>query len=89
VPAATTIHFGGRSMDRWRRRRMVYRGKLLFFQKHYGVARSASLRILLATLTLGKLVLWSLAWPLPLWQQRSARELASNIDVLRLCVKLK
>jgi hypothetical protein len=89
VPAATTIHFGGRSMDRWRRRRMVYRGKLLFFHKHYGVARSASLRILLATLTLGKLVLWSLAWPLPLWQQRSARELASNIDVLRLCVKLK
>jgi GT2 family glycosyltransferase len=33
LPQSTTIHFGGRSMNRWGRRKMVYRGKMLFFQK--------------------------------------------------------
>jgi hypothetical protein len=89
VPAATTIHFGGRSMDRWRRRKMVYRGKMLFFQKHYGALRTAALRALLGTLTLAKLVVWTLAWPLPGWQERSKREIASNADVLRLCLRLE
>jgi GT2 family glycosyltransferase len=89
VPAATTIHFGGRSMDRWRRRKMVYRGKMLFFQKQYGAARTAALRALLATLTLGKLGVWLLAWPVPSQRERSARELASNVDVLRLCLTLE
>ena len=37
LPDATTIHYGGRSMDRWRRRKMVYRGKMLFYKKNYGI----------------------------------------------------
>ncbi len=89
VPAATTIHFGGRSMNRWRRRRMVYRGKMLFYQKHYGAARTAVLRALLGALTLGKLVVWSVAWPVPSTRERAAREMASNVAVLRLCLKLE
>ncbi len=47
LPHATTIHFGGRSMDRWRRRRMVYRGKMLFFKKNYDPLRHYALRAML------------------------------------------
>jgi GT2 family glycosyltransferase len=85
IPSATTIHFGGRSLDRWRRRRMVYRGKLLFFRKNYGEGRTGALRALLAGLTAAKLIVWCAAWPLPRLKARAARELASNVDVLRLC----
>ena len=88
VPEATTVHFGGRSMDRWRRRRMVYRGKMLFFKKHYGPMRQYALRAMLAALSVAKVGVWALAWPVPAWTDRARRELASNADVLRLCVKL-
>ena len=43
-PASSIIHFGGRSMDRWKRRKMVYRGKMLFYQKNYGFLRTFLLR---------------------------------------------
>ncbi len=88
VPAATTIHFGGRSMDRWRRRKMVYRGKMLFYRKNYGRAREYLLRAMLGTLTIGKVALWGIAWPVPSVRERAAKELASNFEVLRLCLKL-
>jgi hypothetical protein len=89
VPDATTIHFGGRSMDRWRRRRMVYRGKMLFYRKNYGRAREYTLRSMLAALTMGKVALWAAAWPLPPARERAAKELQSNADVLRLCLRLE
>ncbi len=89
VPDATTIHFGGRSMDRWRRRKMVYRGKMLFFQKNYGVVKQLLLRTMLGGLTVLKVVVWSLAWAAPIWRERARRELTSNAEVLRLCVRLK
>jgi GT2 family glycosyltransferase len=88
LPEVTTIHFGGRSMDRWRRRRMVYRGKLLFFKKHYSRLRLHALRAMLGGLTVAKVGVWALAWPLPGLTERARRELKSNADVLRLCVKL-
>lgn len=89
VPDATTVHFGGRSLDRWRRRRLVYRGKMLFFQKNYGTVRTAALRALLAMLTSAKLALWAAVWPFPRYTVRARRELASNIDVFHLCLKLE
>lgn len=89
LPHATTIHFGGRSMDRWRRRKMVYRGKMLFYRKNYGPARERLLRGMLAALTLAKVAAWSVAWPFPSQRQRAGRELASNAEVLRLCLKLQ
>lgn len=89
VPASTTIHFGGRSLDRWRRRRMVYRGKMLFFRKNYGPVRAYALRAMLGGLTAVKLAAWSLAWPVPRARARAARELQSNLDVLRLCARLE
>lgn len=89
LPDATTLHFGGRSMDRWRRRRMVYRGKMLFYRKNYGAPREYALRALLGALTVAKVGAWSLAWPVPSLRAQAARELRSNADVLKLCVRLE
>jgi len=88
VPDATTVHFGGRSMNRWSRRRMVYRGHMLFSAKHYGKVKTLVLRVLLGLLTIGKLVVWQAAFLIPKWRQRASREVASNVDVLELCRRL-
>ena len=88
LPDVKTIHFGGRSLDRWRRRKMVYRGKMLFYRKNYGPLREYLLRVLFGTLTVAKVGAWSLAWPIPSLKERATRELRSNADVLRLCLKL-
>lgn len=89
LPQVTTVHFGGRSMDRWRRRRMVYRGKMLFFKKNYGAVREYLLRAMLGGLTVAKLGAWACAWPVPSMQKRAGLELSSNVDVLRLCLRLQ
>jgi N-acetylglucosaminyl-diphospho-decaprenol L-rhamnosyltransferase len=88
LPGATTVHFGGRSLDRWRRRKMVYRGKMLFFQKNYGPLRSGMLRIMLALLSFFKLMAWGLAYLLPKWRGQVPKELQSNVDIIKLCWKL-
>jgi hypothetical protein len=88
VPDVTTIHFGGRSMDRWRRRKMVYRGKMLFYKKNYGPVRTASLRMMLGALSVGKMAIWVAGLALPKWRLRAQRELRSNVDVVKLCVRL-
>ncbi len=89
LPQATTIHFGGRSLDRWRRRRMVYRGKMLFFKKNYDSLRHYALRAMLGVLTTAKVGAWALAWPVPAFRERARREVRSNADVLRLCLRLE
>lgn len=88
LPNVTTIHYGGRSMNRWRRRKMVYRGKMLFFQKNYGSLQSGILRVLLASSSLLKLVVWGMAFLLPQSRERAQQEIQSNIDVVKLCWKL-
>jgi GT2 family glycosyltransferase len=85
LPNVTTIHYGGRSMNRWRRRKMVYRGKMLFFQKNYGALRAGLLRLLLGSLSLLKLVVWGIAFVLPQWRERARQEVQSNFDVVKLC----
>jgi GT2 family glycosyltransferase len=89
LPSATTVHYGGRSMDRWRRRKMVYRGKMLFYQKNYHPLRTIVLRAMFAGLSVMKMVGWLLAYILPRWRERSKLELRSNLDVLRLCWSLE
>jgi len=37
---------------------MVYRGKMLFFAKHYGPRRTWALRAMLAVITTAKMVVW-------------------------------
>jgi hypothetical protein len=89
LPDAAIIHFGGRSMDRWRRRKMVYRGKMLFYRKNYGTLKELGLRGLLFALTVGKTAAWVLVGALPAARERARTELRSNADVLRLCFRLE
>ncbi|MEZ4867724.1 MAG: glycosyltransferase family 2 protein [Caldilineaceae bacterium] len=88
LPTAYTIHYGGRSMNRWSRRKMVYRGKLLFYRKNYDALRTTALRALFGGLSLLKMVPWTIAWALPSWRERAKKELHSNIDVVRICLNL-
>ncbi|MEI9813686.1 MAG: glycosyltransferase family 2 protein [Acidobacteriota bacterium] len=88
LPNVTTIHFGGRSMDRWKRRKMVYRGKMLFFRKNYGPVQTALLRLMLGVLSVAKMMVWVVAYPFPKWRVRAERELRSNMDVVKLCLRL-
>ena len=85
LPSANTIHYGGRSMDRWRRRKMVYRGKMIFYKKNYGILRSGIIRLMLAGLSILKLVGWLIVYPLPRQRERARLELQSNRDVISLC----
>ena len=88
LPHATTIHFGGRSMERWPRRKMVYRGKMMFYQKNYGPVRTYALRIMLGVLSAAKLIPWGVALMLPGKREQAKGELGSNVEVLKLCWKL-
>jgi N-acetylglucosaminyl-diphospho-decaprenol L-rhamnosyltransferase len=89
LPEAKIIHYGGRSMDRWPRRKMVYRGKMLFYQKNYGAFQSFLLRIMLAILSLLKVIVWSFVFLIPSMRDQAKKELRSNIEVIQLCINLK
>jgi N-acetylglucosaminyl-diphospho-decaprenol L-rhamnosyltransferase len=89
LPEVTTIHYGGRSMNRWSRRKMVYRGKMLFYQKHYGFLQTLFLRLLLGILSLAKSVVWAVMLILPQKQDLARKELRSNFDVIGFCFTLK
>ncbi len=88
-PASAIIHFGGRSMDRWKRRKMVYRGKMLFYQKNYGFLRTFLLRLLLLVMSTLKLLVWLVGYLLPGRREQAKKELRSNRDVMALCLNLK
>lgn len=85
LPLDTIIHYGGRSMNRWSRRKMVYRGKLLFYQKHYGPIHTGALRALFGGLSLAKLLFWLFATVAPARRSQAQKEILSNIDVVKLC----
>ena len=89
LPQATTIHFGGRSMERWPRRKMVYRGKMLFYQKNYGPIRTYALRIMLGVLSLAKVAFWGVRVLFPSERRQAGREIDSNREVIMICWSLK
>jgi GT2 family glycosyltransferase len=89
LPNVTTVHYGGRSMDRWRRRKMVYRGKLLFYQKNYGAFRTGLLRMMFVFLSLAKLLVWGIVSFLPNRRDQAKKEFSSNLEVIKLSWKLE
>jgi GT2 family glycosyltransferase len=88
-PGVNTIHFGGRSMDRWRRRKMVYRGKMLFYKKNYGPLRTGILQVMLFILSMAKIFFWGVFIFFPHTRERAQNELSSNFEVIKLCCSLK
>ncbi|MCL4500161.1 MAG: glycosyltransferase family 2 protein [Chloroflexi bacterium] len=87
LPEVKTIHFGGKSLTPWRRRRLVYRGYLLFFAKHRGQVQNLTLRGLFALASLTKLAAWSAAFAAPGWQQRARKELGSNKRIFVMSIR--
>lgn len=88
LPGVETIHFGGRSLTPWRRRRLLYRGKLLFFRKHYGSVQTTILRLMFAVTGSFKVVAWTVMQLMPGWRGRARHERASHLEILRLCMRL-
>jgi len=88
LPQVSTIHFGGRSMNRWSRRKMVNRGKIRFFQKNYNLGPTFALRIMLFLFSFIKFLIWSFSLLFPKYRQRSINELRSNLEVMGLCLSL-
>ena len=89
LPNSSIVHFGGRSMDRWKRRKMVYRGKMMFYQKNYGLVSAFFLRVLFFLMSLVKLLVWVAGLVIPSKNDQAKKELRSNIDVMALCLNLK
>ena len=89
LPLSTIIHFGGRSMDRWKRRKMVYRGKMLFYKKNYGFLSTLALRALFFMMSFFKLLVWCVGFFVPSRNDQAKKELRSNVDVMALCLNLK
>ena len=82
-----TTHFGGKSLNAWRRRRLVYRGFLLFFRNHRGTLQLLLLRLMFIAACLLKLPFWAAAWLVPKWKERARVEWQSNLAILQMCVK--
>jgi GT2 family glycosyltransferase len=87
LPELETIHFGGKSLNPWRRRRLVYRGFLLYFHKHKGRLQTSLLRGMLIAVCLLKLPFWWLTSIVPQLKDRRKQEIISNISILRMCLK--
>lgn len=85
LPDVETIHLGGGSASSWRRRRLVYRGYLLFFRKHRGALQTMVLRALFAAASGLKLPLWAAASLWPAWREQARRELFSHRDIVHMC----
>jgi len=90
LPTSTIIHYGGRSFkNRWNRRQRVYRGRLLFYQKNYGVLRTVLLRVLFFGMSALKLPLCWAFLLVPSVRDEAKKALRSNLDIMALCVNLK
>ena len=89
LPQASTVHFGGRSMNRWSRRKMFYRGKILFYQKNCNIISTLALRIMIFSLSFIKFLVWIPSMAIPKYRQRSKNELQSNLEVVGVCLALK
>ena len=86
LPDLNTIHLGGSSSTPWKRRPMVYRGKLLFFCKHYSSVRTTALRLMFGVATGLKIFFWLPVFFIPGKKFRAKQELVSHLAVLRLCL---
>lgn len=89
LPNSAIIHFGGRSMDRWKRRKMVYRGKMMFYKKNYGFFQTLLLRAMFFVMSLLKLLVWCVLFFVPSRNDQAKKELRSNLEVMGLCLNLK
>jgi hypothetical protein len=84
LPEIQTIHFGGKSLEPWRARRLKYRGRLLFFRKHHTAIEEVLLRAMYALASSIKLGFWGIAYLMPKKRKRAINELQSQYEILKL-----
>jgi hypothetical protein len=84
LPDVNTIHFGGKSLQPWRSRRLKYRGRLLFFEKHRVRLQVIALRALFVMASFVKLVYWTPMAFVPSLRPRALNEIKSQIEIFKL-----
>jgi Predicted glycosyltransferases len=90
LPEAITVHYGGGSFEPGGKRyTLVYRGRMLFAQKHYGRFYSFAQRTLFATAALCRAGIWSLLRASPKWQAAARKQIPSNLETLKICLCLR
>lgn len=88
LPDATTLHYGGRSMNRWNRRKRIYRGKLLFYKKNYGWFLTTILRLMVGVISFVKVLICLVLLLVPKMRETAKLALRSNWDIIKLCWKI-
>jgi N-acetylglucosaminyl-diphospho-decaprenol L-rhamnosyltransferase len=86
IPEVNTIHFGGKSLEPWRSRRLKYRGRLLFFNKHRTSFEEIILRIIYTISSCLKLLFWMCVFLIPSKRKHAKLELKSHFDILKLSI---
>lgn len=90
LPEVTTIHYGGGSFQPGGKRyTLVYRGRMLFAQKHYGRCYSVLQRALFALAALGRQAVWFALLPRKQWREVARRQIVADLQTLRLCLRLE
>jgi N-acetylglucosaminyl-diphospho-decaprenol L-rhamnosyltransferase len=84
LPEVKTVHFGGKSLEPWRSRKLKYRGRLLFWRKHGHPLEEAVVRAMYVGSSFLKLGFWSVTYLIPRYRRRAAYELRSQFDIFKL-----
>ncbi len=84
VPQARVLHLGGQSTRLVARKMFLelYRNKLRYFRKHYGLSGALVYKLILAATALPRLVLPSLLIPLSPGRRNALREIVFNYGAL-------
>jgi GT2 family glycosyltransferase len=89
LPHVTTVHYGGGSFQPGGKRyTLVYRGRMLFARKHYGRLYCIVQRAMFALAALGRLGVWLAAQASSKWRTVARKQIASNLETLKLCFHL-
>jgi GT2 family glycosyltransferase len=89
LPQVTTIHFGGGSFEPGGKRyTLVYRGRMLFARKHYGPVYRVVQRLMFAAAAVGRLGVWLAAQASGKWRETARKQIDSNLETLKLCLRL-
>lgn len=90
LPSVTTIHYGGGSFTPGARRfTLVYRGRMLFANKHYSLMFQIFQRFMFGLFAALRLFVWLLLFLVPGRRDLSRSQIKSNIEIISLSIHLK
>lgn len=83
LPWVKTIHFGGKSLQPWKSRALVFRGRLLFFRKHHTLIEEIVVRVMYFLASTLKVLFWLIAFLLHYKRSFARNELASHLKIIQ------